>query len=226
MIHHSVRALSSVVTRPQGSYRSAPITSERETEVPPISDAEIRVRLRRSLSKHGSSSSRIVDEFVVANGAGRVDMLVLDTDLHGYEIKSDRDSLRRLPAQIRIFGEVLDRITLVVGWTHAAAAMRVVPEWWAVSLAERGTRGAIRFTRLREGDVNPIQNAHSLVRLLWKDELIELLHELGAPRFRQSNRRLLRSELVSLTPSYSWLRSEVCARLTRRPDRVAASQSV
>jgi hypothetical protein len=50
-----------------------------------------------------------------------------------YEIKSERDDLTRLPGQVAVYGQVLDRATLVVAERHCAAALTLIPDWWASS---------------------------------------------------------------------------------------------
>ena len=74
-------------------------------------------------------------EVGIRHGAGRIDILVAGSDLHGYEIKSDRDSLRRLSRQIPLFSSVLERMTLVVGVSHEETVRRVIPPWWGLVVA-------------------------------------------------------------------------------------------
>jgi hypothetical protein len=49
--------------------------------------------------------------------------------LWGYELKSERDTLERLPLQARIYSRVFDRVTLVTGLRHAGAAEDRIPGW-------------------------------------------------------------------------------------------------
>jgi hypothetical protein len=78
----------------------------------------------------------IIDELGINNGNSRI------------EIKSDSDSLARLPDQIRSFCSVLDRITLVVGYKLAGAALKMVPGWWGVKLAEQKPTGNVHLAYL------------------------------------------------------------------------------
>jgi hypothetical protein len=182
-------------------------------------DSEIRSALRRVVLRRyvRSPNARVVDEVDLKHGAARVDLMVVNEWLHGYEIKSDRDTLSRLPGQVTVFNAVLDRVTLVTGWRHASAAMQVVPAWWAVTLAERGSRGALRFITLRHGLRNPAPDPNALVGLLWKDEVLALLRCLGRERTPSRVRRaMLYRELVAATPNYSALRAVVCSGLKQR----------
>lgn len=191
-------------------------------------DAEIRAALKRTILRRHllSNSARVVDEMGLQHGSGRVDLVVVNALLHGYEIKSDRDKLLRLSGQIQLFSRVFDRITLVVGFTHAAAAMRMVPPWWAVFLTERGPRGAIRFTSLREGNLNPNPCPDAVVRLLWKQEAIELLQvfEQGTPPRYSDSRNAVYGRLIAAVPDYSTLRTAICARLRQRAGWRSVSQ--
>jgi hypothetical protein len=182
-------------------------------------DGEIRLALRRLLRRRHvrSPAAKVVDEVGLRHGAARVDLMVIHLLLHGYEIKSDRDTLSRLPSQMTAFSAVLDRVTLIVGWKHVVAAMRLVPPWWSVSLVERGSRGGLRFVPIRVGAKNPTPEPHALVRLLWKDEVVDMLLRLGEKDARRAHRMPeLYQRLVEAVPRYSTLRGMVCDQLKRR----------
>src|SRR5262249_26817602 len=79
-------------------------------------DSGIRPGLRSWLRlKHADESDTVlIEELGLCRGRVRVDVAVVNGLLHGYEIKSDRDSLRRLAGQVEVYGKVLDRATLVI----------------------------------------------------------------------------------------------------------------
>ena len=116
----------------------------------------------------------------IRHGAARVDFLVVNGLLHGFELKSDRDNLSRLENQIQIFSSTLDRVTLVVGYRLVDKALRMVPEWWGVKLANLGKRGAIHFRDARTPKNNPCVEKEAVVKLLWQDQALQVLEELGA----------------------------------------------
>ena len=60
----------------------------------------------------------IVEELGIRQGAARVDVAVVNGSLHGYEIKSARDTLERLPKQSELYSSVFDTITLVTAENH------------------------------------------------------------------------------------------------------------
>lgn len=147
------------------------------------SDADIRSALRSTLvDQHASNPDTvIIDEHGLCRGKARVDVMVVNNVLHGYEIKSDRDSLRRLGNQIDFYGKVLDRATLVVGKRNLRKALQMVPAWWSIIIVHTHAQN-VRFTVVRNGQENPRRDPRSLVELLWLDAAIALLEERGAAR--------------------------------------------
>ena len=56
--------------------------------------------------------------------------------IHCFEIKSNENTLRRLPGQIEIYSRTLETVTLVVGNKHLEQALKVIPKWWGVVVAK------------------------------------------------------------------------------------------
>lgn len=148
-----------------------------------LCDADIRPALLAQLSKKHSHepSTVFVEELGFCRGQARIDVAMVNGHLHGYEIKSDRDSLRRLSGQIDIYNAVLDRATLVVGERHLPQALEIIPSWWSVVLTQAGSTGP-RFRPLRRGRKNPGRDSRSLVELLWLDDAIAMLEERNVAR--------------------------------------------
>ncbi|HEX6037420.1 MAG TPA: hypothetical protein VFZ20_05255, partial [Longimicrobium sp.] len=70
-------------------------------------DSDIRsVLYATELARHAAcSGSLVVPELEICQREFRIDVAVVSgTALHGYEIKSDRDTLSRLPAQAVAYG--------------------------------------------------------------------------------------------------------------------------
>ena len=158
-----------------------------------VLDATIRPvlsdRLRRQHAKEADTV--LIEELGLSRGRVRVDLAVVNGSLHGFEIKSDRDSLRRLAAQVDLYSQVLDRATLVVGERFAPLATSLVPEWWGVIRVSSRPSG-LRFTTLRGSKLNPQRNARVLAELLWSGQALALLEERGAARgMRGKPRRVL-----------------------------------
>jgi hypothetical protein len=118
----------------------------------------------------------ILEEFG-CNGA-RIDIAVINGALHGYEIKSDSDSLDRLKSQIDEYGGVFDYMTLVCGKHLLAAAKTQIPKWWGIKLAYV-VKGTVRVRDLRRERKNPGQKREALARMLWKNEAVRCLRRFG-----------------------------------------------
>jgi hypothetical protein len=123
----------------------------------------------------------VIEELGVCRGQVRIDLAVVNGVFHGYEIKSDRDSLRRLNRQVELYSKVLDYVTLVAGNRHLAEALDAVPSWWGV-LRVCSNQNGPRFDVLREEQKNPHRDPRCLVELLWLDDAIALLAQRDAAR--------------------------------------------
>ncbi|MDQ2880082.1 MAG: sce7726 family protein [Actinomycetota bacterium] len=161
-------------------------------------DREVRERLCRDLrSWHPDPDTLFVDELDLG-GLVRVDVAAVNGELWGYEIKSDQDTLRRLPAQVEIYSKVLDFAALVVAERHHEHALGLLPDWWHVYTATSAAEGAV-LTEARVGcrnvDVDPLH----LVQLLWRDEALAELIERGLDRgVRSKPRRAVWQRLVEV----------------------------
>ena len=155
-----------------------------------LGDADIRPPLRTRLRAAylRDVDTVVLEELGLCRGQVRVDLAVVNGILHGYEIKSDRDSLRRLAGQVGLYGKVLDRATLVVGRSHLDEAMDLVPEWWEVLLI-RPTPKGVQFKTVRRGRKNSGRDPRALVELLWLDHAIALLDQRDAARGVRSKPR-------------------------------------
>ncbi len=180
-----------------------------------MNDRDIRAVLKEELMRRYAkdNDTLLLDELGIRHGTARIDLVVVNHWLHGYEIKSNGDSLRRLPEQIRIFSSVMDRITLVVGYRHAYDALRMVPEWWGVRLAREGERsGNVVLTSARFPRNNPEVELNAIVALLWRDEALNILDEMGAAKGGRSKSRTdIYRRLVEVSkPEY------LCARIRQQ----------
>ncbi len=163
----------------------------------------------------GETGTVFIDELGICQGRGRIDVAVVNGSLHGYEIKSDRDSLRRLPCQVEMYGKVVDKATLVVGSRHFAESLALVPDWWGVIQVESGAEG-VHFKTIRQGRSNPNIEARALVELLWRDDAISLLDEHGeAYGVRSKPRRVVWDRICEMLEVED-IAAEVRARLTAR----------
>lgn len=160
-------------------------------------DIDLRTALRASLlEEHANkiASTRFVDELELC-GLARVDVAVINGSLAGFELKSQRDNLRRLPNQVQLYSRVLDFATLVVAETHLAHARERLPAWWGCIVA-RWDGTTVELESLSEAQQNPGPDPYSVALMLWRDEALDELDGLGLAKGRRG-----------------WTRNELCAAL-------------
>ncbi len=167
------------------------------------SDQEIRDALHRKILKryHCNPKAMVINELGLAHGRQRIDIAVLNGFIHGYEIKSSKDTLTRLPQQFAEYKKSLEKITIVSAPNHIDVLMDNAPSWCGLILAKKGSKGAVNFTTLRSPKLNPEVEFNSMAHLLWRKEAVDLLSELGASKdkLKGSKRTLYEnlSELIS-----------------------------
>lgn len=143
------------------------------------------IDIRRVLCKQLRATYRddpgtlIVEELGVRQGAARVDIAVVNGFLQGYEIKSAKDTLDRLPNQSKLYSTVFDNVTLVTSEEHLEPSINTIPEWWGVVLADTDAHGVFLVT-VREAATNASVDSFALVQLLWREEALQLLRNKNA----------------------------------------------
>lgn len=170
---------TTVLTEPRGGGKVAAMRrarGKRKTRRR-FCDRDIRRVLRRILEEEfaGDATTLILDEFGCAGA--RADIAVVNGKLHGYEIKSEVDSLDRIDNQIRGYGLIFNNVTAVVAVKHVAKLKPKIPQWWGITAVEceRG-RPALRL--IRKGKRNADLDADQVARLLWRDEAYAFLRRL------------------------------------------------
>ncbi len=141
-------------------------------------DPDIRSVLMRELNQRFSDPSHdlILEEFG-CKGA-RIDIAVVNGALHGFEIKSDSDSVVRLTGQVEQYSRIFDFVTLICGKKLISASRNIIPKWWGIKLAEM-ENGVVRITEVRGPKQNTSQDRAALARMLWKDEALRCLRRNG-----------------------------------------------
>jgi hypothetical protein len=136
-----------------------------------------------------SQPSEAVYEFWLPTTNARADVAVIGARIDGFEIKTERDTLKRLPRQTAAYARIFDRCHAVLALRHVDKAMEILPPWWGVLVIE--TAGMPNFTVVRVADTNHSVDPETLVRLLWRDEVHAALCALGAtPDPRAGRRRM------------------------------------
>lgn len=167
-------------------------------------DRPIRAALLAYLRQHMPQGTLLLEECGIQHGQVRMDMATLGAELHGYELKSARDTLARLPAQVRAYSATLERAVLVAPAEHLEAAGALLPAWWG--LLEVPARGGELLVEVRPALLNPAVDPLAVAQLLWREEALGLLEQLrAADGVRSRPRAVLYQRLVEVLPLQSLL---------------------
>lgn len=188
-------------------------------------DKAIRKELIKTLLELNDTLG-VVQELEVARGRVRADVVRLSNcDIHAYEIKSDLDTLRRLPRQIRYYNEVFSTVTLVVGIDHVVEALYIIPDWWGVIVAELNDT-KLQLSPIRQEQRNTHTNYEVISDLLRKHELVKILSAYGVSgnRHNMSKQKLIQETQQEI--SKESLVEQLTSTLLARKERLALSLQV
>lgn len=176
-------------------------------------EAAVRDALRACVLAAVAGARDTVDEFWVPRSNERADLAVIGRSMDGFEIKTERDTLRRLPRQVEAYGRLFDRCTVVIAEKHADDVTQVLPPWWGITTVH--VNGGVSFSEVRRPRPNPAVDPEILVRLLWKEEALAALVKLGAAPPDRASRAALWRELLDVA-TLGQLRSAVRRALLHR----------
>ncbi|MBK8088087.1 MAG: sce7726 family protein [Chitinophagaceae bacterium] len=143
-------------------------------------DFVIRQAFHKSVLKpaHEDAATFVVDELGLKNGEIRADIAVLNGKLVGYEIKTENDTLTRLPAQVTAYNEVFDKAYIIISKNHLEKALETIPEWWGIYMIKVNSDSQYFFSCVRNAKINRQIKSFSLSQLLWKAEALEVANKL------------------------------------------------
>lgn len=126
------------------------------------------------LGIHNLNSAAMLTEFRV--GKCKADIAILNGTSTVYEIKSERDSLSRLQAQVDEYKKFFARVNVIVGHNHLDSVSRILSEDVGIMVLNK----RFRMTTIREADddferVDPIVIFESLRT----SESVKVLESLG-----------------------------------------------
>jgi hypothetical protein len=185
------------------------------------SDKIVREKLIKTLLEQHDTLG-VMQELEVARGRVRADVVKLSGgNIHAYEIKSDLDTLRRLPRQIRHYNEVFSTVTLVVGVDHVVEALYLIPDWWGVIVAELDNT-EVRLSPIRQVQQNSYTDYEAISDLLRKHELMKVLNTTSVGSCRSmSKQRLVQEARQEL--SKETLVEQLASTLLARDERLVSS---
>jgi hypothetical protein len=141
-------------------------------------DIDVRRAVLNEMQRlHASDpETLVVEEVGLCQGLARIDIAVINGSVHGYELKSDRDTLDRLPAQLGAYSQALEFVTVVAATKHLAELKTIIPPWWGIwSASQEGQ--VITLASQRAARPNPKLSALALAQFLWRDEAFQFLVE-------------------------------------------------
>lgn len=143
-------------------------------------------QMRSILFEHYEDSCkrlRFFEEFRMGRKTRADAILVTETELVGFEFKSDKDTLARLPHQIGDYERFCDRNYLVTGLKFKDRAPEEIPAHWGIYCVYLDEKETLQLECLRKAQENKKRmRLHNQLRLLWRNELIPIIkkYRLGA----------------------------------------------
>lgn len=159
------------------------------------------------------SKSKVVDELSLPVAKARIDLAVINGALHGYEIKSASDTLQRLPAQIEAYSKVFDYLSIVTEKKYSKKILNFVPSW--IGLIECNDKKDLKT--LRKPKLNKNKESFFIAKLLWREELINILTEHQIP-FKKKDRNWILCEILSSNLEIEFLSQIVRENLRKRKE--------
>lgn len=163
-------------------------------------DHQLRALLKEHLSVRLVDNDRLVDEFQLAYGAVRADVALVNGHLEGFEIKAGNDTLLRLPRQVEAYTKVFEFSWVVTTKTHLPMVRDLVPRTWGLLVAHHNDCGC-SLKEVRSAKRNRRRDPDHLARLLWREELMAKLEEIGLSKGLKSKPKVaLFAALASALP--------------------------
>ncbi|MFP7478494.1 sce7726 family protein [Terribacillus saccharophilus] len=182
-----------------------------------LNDLQVRKLLTNELFKvYGDcKETRIINELGLDFGAARVDVAVVNGIMHGYEIKSDVDTLKRLPRQIEYYNRAFERMTIVSSRKYLSQVKTLVPEWWGIKIISADQS---RLINVRKGRRVSYQDPEIIIKLLWKKELEGLIDYLGLPKSLKKMRKKQLLSFLQAEADFGVIKTYVYSTLKGRKD--------
>lgn len=137
---------------------------------------------KQLLGRHNLRTTTLLSEFRV--GRSKADLVLLNGEMRLFEIKSERDSLKRLRGQIEDFSQVFSNLQVITSPEQVGSVIDAIPSF--VGVSELTPRFHIR--EVRSPSYWPYAlDAGRMVTSLRMSEAKALLSRLGAKSISASN---------------------------------------
>ncbi|MCR4658339.1 MAG: sce7726 family protein [Lachnospiraceae bacterium] len=142
---------------------------------------------------------RVFEELVI--GKSRADAIIVTKDsILGFEIKSDRDSLIRLEKQVRNYDRFCDYCYIATGLHFIDRIEDHVPKHWGIYDILEDEEGCLHIEMYREAEKNPAERPtvklKNQMNLLWRSELMKIVHQYKIRGYSTRNKHKLRDLIV------------------------------
>lgn len=192
-----------------------------------MNDLQIRKFLKTGpLKKYmNDSNSLVLDEFNISLGLVRADIAIVNGVLHGIEIKSEKDTLKRLDHQLKEYNKFFEYITIVSCEKFREKIIEIAPSNYGILIA-KNINNEIVFEQLRKATKNKNVNKLCLVQSLWKNELIEIIESIDYKKGFKSKSKSFMYDIICENFSTNQLLSLVKLKLKTRVNWRVDSQQI
>lgn len=180
-----------------------------------ILDNDIRYKLHTEIADVFDQNTLIVDEMSICQGTARVDIAAINGKLHGYEIKSEADTLNRLPSQIESYNRVFDTMTIICSSGHTKKIRKLIPSWWGI-MEVRKRKNDFYLKPLRKTKQNKDIDSLAIAQLLWRNEALDILKKEGLQKGCLSKPKYILWDRIAEQIELSNLQDYVKATLKNR----------
>lgn len=138
-------------------------------------------QMRQILFEHYENQGkrlRFFEEFCFGHKTRADALLVTESEMIGFEFKSDKDNLNRLERQVHDYERFCDRNYLVTGQKYIEKAPEEIPEHWGIYLIYLDDTETLQLECIRKAQPNQKRmRLHNQLRLLWRSELIPIIRK-------------------------------------------------
>lgn len=125
----------------------------------------------------------------------RADVALANGRLVGFEIKSEKDSLKRWPSQMSAYTNVFDEVWLCTHAKHLECALKITHKNIGILLVD--SLGSIAVVRNAK-EAGSLNNVYDLSGLLWKDEIVDLANKYNITVKTRTTKREVRELLADI----------------------------
>ncbi|GDZ83086.1 hypothetical protein LCIT_03280 [Leuconostoc citreum] len=159
-----------------------------------LRDKDIRLELIKKVSSYQDTD--VLEEFSILTAPVRADLVTINGHLTGFEIKSDVDSLSRLPHQFMGYDKAFELNYLVVGEKLSEAAAQLVPSHWGIFIAQEGVGNNVILRRCKQAKINPFFEFDSFLFAMPLPEIRKKVLPLLSKRENVIAKEMIKQDLI------------------------------